>query len=222
MIPPAPTVLPGGIAFEKSLSFVPNPTSIAFGPDGRLYVSEMFGPIHALTLDEDKKAISDEVITTLGNRLTLGLTVDPASTPDNVILWASHSSASLFEGAPNSGVVSRLSGPGLATEEDVITGLPRAIANHATNSIHFGPRRQALHRPGGQHGSRSAERDRHRVRRHGGAAAIGGPARRRRALATFDGSCDNAARHLRSSALRRDDLLHWPPQHVRLRLPQQR
>ena len=36
-------------------------------------------------------------------------------------------------------MVSRLSGPGFATRQDVITGLPRAIANHATNSIHFGP-----------------------------------------------------------------------------------
>ena len=103
MIPPAPTVLPGGIAFEKALSFVPNPTSIAFGPDGRLYVSELFGTIHALTLDEDKKAIADQVITTLGERLTLGLTVDPASTPGNVILWASHSSPSLFEGSAELG-----------------------------------------------------------------------------------------------------------------------
>jgi large repetitive protein len=79
------------------------------------------------------------VITTLGQRLTLGLTVDPASTPDNVILWASHSSPSDNNGTPNSGVVTRLSGPGFTTRQDVITGLPRAIANHATNSIHFGP-----------------------------------------------------------------------------------
>ena len=35
--------------------------------------------------------------------------------------------------------MSRLSGPDLTQREDVITGLPRAKANHAINSIHFGP-----------------------------------------------------------------------------------
>jgi hypothetical protein len=79
------------------------------------------------------------VITTLGVRMTLGITVDPESTPANVILWASHSSPSVSSGAANSGAVTRLSGPGLASRQDVITGLPRAIANHAVNSLHFGP-----------------------------------------------------------------------------------
>ena len=157
VVPPAPTVLPGGIAFEKALSFVPMPTSIAYGPDGRLYVSELFGTIHALTLNEDKQAIADQVITTLGERLTLGLTVDPASTPGNVVLWASHSSPSLFEGAPNSGMVSRLSGPGFADRQDVITGLPRAIANHGTNSIHFGPDGRLYIAQGGNTGRGCAE-----------------------------------------------------------------
>src|SRR5207249_3924834 len=38
----------------------------------------------------------------------------------------------------NSGIVSRLSGPTQQVRTDVITGLPRAIANHGTNAIHFG------------------------------------------------------------------------------------
>jgi large repetitive protein len=133
-------VLPEGIAFERGTPYpIPNPTSIARGPDGRLYVSELFGKIHALTLNADKEVIDDQLITTLGERLTLGLSVDPLSTPGNVILWATHSNPELFEGAPDSGIVSRLSGVNLETREDVITGLPRAIANHGTNSLHFGP-----------------------------------------------------------------------------------
>lgn len=128
-----------GIAFSRSSYPIPNPTSMVMGPDGRLYVSEMFGTIHALSLNEQGDVVGDQVITTLGERLTLGLTVDPASTADGVVLWATHSSPSLFEGAPNSGIVSRLSGPGFSERQDVITGLPRAIANHATNSLHFGP-----------------------------------------------------------------------------------
>jgi len=128
-----------GIAFERASFPVPFPTSIAVGPDGRLYVSELFGAIHALTLDEGNQVIDDQVITTLGTRLTLGLTVDPRSTPEEVILWASHSSPSTDNGVPNSGVVSRLTGPNFENRTDVITGLPRAKANHATNSLHFGP-----------------------------------------------------------------------------------
>jgi glucose/arabinose dehydrogenase/N-acetylneuraminic acid mutarotase len=118
---------------------VSNPTSMAFGPDGRLYVTEMFGRIHAMTLNAARQVVSDQLITTLGSRLTLGLTVDPASTPSNVILWVSHSSPSLDNGVPNSGTVTRLSGASFTTRQDVVTGLPRALANHGTNSIHFGP-----------------------------------------------------------------------------------
>jgi large repetitive protein len=128
-----------GISFASSSFGVPNPTSIAWGPDGRLYVTELFGKIHAITLGANNQPVADQVITTLGSRLTLGITVDPLSTPSEVILWVSHSSPSLNDGTPNSSTVTRLSGSGFTTRDDVITGLPRAKANHAVNSIHFGP-----------------------------------------------------------------------------------
>jgi glucose/arabinose dehydrogenase len=83
--------------------------------------------------------VADQVITTLGSRLTLGIEIDPLSTASNVILWVSHSSPSLDNGVADSSTVSRLSGTGFTTRTDVITGLPRAIANHAINAIHFGP-----------------------------------------------------------------------------------
>ena len=136
VLPPPP---PSGFSFNRSSSSVPIPTSMVWGPDNRLYVTELLGTIHALTFDQNKQVIADEVITTLGSRLTLGITVDPLSTPNDVILWVSHSSPSLSNGTPNSGIVSRLSGPGFTLRDDVITGLPRAIANHGTNSLHFGP-----------------------------------------------------------------------------------
>jgi large repetitive protein len=133
--PPPP---PQSLSFERSSFPVPKPTSMAWGPDGRLYVTELFGTIHALKLDGAQQVVSDRVITTLGSRLTLGLTVDPRSTPNNVILWISHSSPSTSDGALNSSKVSRLSGTNFATRTDVITGLPRAIANHGVNAVHFG------------------------------------------------------------------------------------
>ncbi|MGH2659736.1 MAG: Kelch repeat-containing protein, partial [Actinomycetota bacterium] len=127
-----------GIAFDRSFFSVTMPTSMVWGPDERLYVTEAFGKIHAFTLDANKQPIADQVITTLGTRLTLGITVDPLSTPANVILWVSHSSPSFNDGEPNSSTVTRLSGPSFTDRVEVITGLPRAKANHAINSIHFG------------------------------------------------------------------------------------
>jgi glucose/arabinose dehydrogenase/N-acetylneuraminic acid mutarotase len=133
--PPSSTA---GVSFDKVFHTLPNPTSMEWGPDGRLYVSELMGAIHALTLDSSGNVVSDVVSTALGERLTLGLTVGPESTPSNVVLYASHSSPSIDNGVPNSGIVSRLSGASLQTRTDVITGLPRAIANHGTNKIRFG------------------------------------------------------------------------------------
>lgn len=138
-----PTTSPGSFSsdpsFDRASFPVTRPTSMVWGPDNRLYVTELFGTIHAITLNDAKQVVADEVITTLGKRLTLGITVDPLSTPQNVILWVSHSNPSTNNGELNSSTVTRLSGPGFTTREDVITGLPRAIANHAVNSLHFGP-----------------------------------------------------------------------------------
>jgi large repetitive protein len=136
---PPPPVSGSAPQFDRVSHTLPNPTSLEWGPDGRLYVSEMMGKIHALTLNADGQVVSDVVSTALGTRLTLGLTIGPESTPSNVVVYASHSNPSLDNGLPNSGVISRLSGASLATRADVITGLPRAKANHATNKIRFGP-----------------------------------------------------------------------------------
>lgn len=137
--PPPPAPSSDGIAFERSTFDVGFPTSMVEGPDGRLYVSELFGTIHAFTLDAEKKVVADQVIETLNPRLLLGLTIDPSSTPSNVKLVASHSSPSIDNGEANSSTVTRLSGPSFANREDIVTGLPRAKANHAINSIHYGP-----------------------------------------------------------------------------------
>jgi large repetitive protein len=128
-----------GITFDRKSFLVGGVTSMAWGPDGRLYVTEMFGDIHAITLGPGNTPIADEVYEPLGARLTLGIAVDPASTPDNVILWVSHSDPAIIDAPVNSSMVSRLSGPNFATREDVITGLPRSKANHSVNSLHFGP-----------------------------------------------------------------------------------
>lgn len=130
-----------GIDFH-TWSFTPvnKPTAMAWGPDNRLYIADVTGVVHIFTIDPDNETVLDEeTVTTVENRLMLGLAIDPDSTPSDVVLWLAHSDLDQADGDANSGTVTRLSGPGFGTRQDVITGLPRAIANHATNNIHFGP-----------------------------------------------------------------------------------
>lgn len=138
-----------GIDFVRKSFNVDFPTSMVWGPDDRLYVTELFGTVHALAFDQNMNLINDQVINSLvnsvGPRLTLGITISPFSTPSNVELWVAHSSPSIDNGEANSGMVSRLGGQNFQTVEHVITGLPRAIANHSINSIHFGPNDNRLY-----------------------------------------------------------------------------
>jgi cysteine-rich repeat protein len=115
-----------------------NPTAMVYGPDDRLYVGTVTGMIYAFTLDHERQVVTRENIATLNNTLLLGLAIDPASTPDDVTLWAGVSDVDQGHAAANSGRVVKLSGPGLSVARDVIVGLPRAVANHSTNHIHFG------------------------------------------------------------------------------------
>jgi cysteine-rich repeat protein len=154
---PEPPPPPSEVDFERFSLPLANPTALAWGPDERLYVATITGPIHALTIDfDDQTIVDDDVTNVLTGRLVLGLSVDPDSTPDNVVLWAGHSDVQQTSGDANSGGVSRLSGPTLAVRQDVITGLPRAIANHSTNSIHFGPDGRLFIAQGGNTGAGAA------------------------------------------------------------------
>jgi cysteine-rich repeat protein len=154
---PEPPPPPSNVDFERFSVPMLNPTALVWGPDGRLYVATVTGALHALSLDFDSGAVvGDAVTSVLQDRLVLGLTVDPDSTPDNVVLWAGHSDVQQASGDANSGMVSRLSGPGLAVREDIITGLPRAIANHSTNAVHFGPDGRLYIAQGGNTGAGSA------------------------------------------------------------------
>ncbi|MEO0967330.1 MAG: kelch repeat-containing protein [Cyanobacteria bacterium J06639_18] len=147
--------------FDRWSLPVNNPTAMDVGPDGRLYVATLFGDIYAFEIDPTTRTFQEELITTIPDsegapRLTLGIAVDPDSTPENVILWTSHSNGNVSNGALNSGKLSRLSGPGFTQKEDIVTGLPRAIANHAVNNIDFGPDGRLYIWVGGNTGAGSA------------------------------------------------------------------
>eukprot|EP01064_Diplonema_japonicum_P009775 TRINITY_DN1721_c0_g1_i3.p1 TRINITY_DN1721_c0_g1~~TRINITY_DN1721_c0_g1_i3.p1 ORF type:complete len:1477 (+),score=462.59 TRINITY_DN1721_c0_g1_i3:83-4513(+) len=129
--------------FTRKSFGVEYPTNMAFGPDGKLYVTSLFGQITVLTYDSNLNVVDSATYTTLpdelGPRLTLGIAIDPHSTVGDVILWVAHSSPELRAGGLNSGMVSKLSGSenGFPTMTHPLTGLPRAEANHGPNSLHF-------------------------------------------------------------------------------------
>lgn len=149
------------ILFTRTSHPVDFPTSMVWAPDGKLYVTELFGTIHALTYDANLNVINDQVITSLvnamGPRLTLGITVrhDDPSDNSKYSLWVGSSNPSVDSGAVNSSNVTRLSGAGFTTVQQIITGLPRAISNHAINSLHFGPDNRLYMNIGGNTGAGS-------------------------------------------------------------------
>ncbi len=141
-----------------------NPTSLQFGPDGRLYVSQQDGTIFAYTIQ--KNAPNDYQVT---NTETIQLvrqipnhdddgTLNPAETDrqvtgllvtgtaSNPILYVSSSDPRIGGGESggigdvnldtNSGVISKLTWNGSSwTRVEVVKGLPRSEENHAVNGI---------------------------------------------------------------------------------------
>ncbi|HEX8912497.1 MAG TPA: Ig-like domain-containing protein [Humisphaera sp.] len=141
-------------------------TGVTFGPDGRLYASTIAGEVCRFDVAADGSLSAPQKFMTIlgrerGPRLMTGITFDPASTPDNPVVYVAHSffpfdklpdpddhvknkaGTPHGQGHPNvpdwSGKITRLSGPNLEHAQDLITGLPRARADHATGQLVFGP-----------------------------------------------------------------------------------
>jgi glucose/arabinose dehydrogenase len=114
------------------------PTSLALGPDGRLYVGQLDGRVVALTL-EGQTVTAVELIAPagiLGN--VLGLAFNPTDPPEPIILYVSHTQLYGKEGGPPyAGKISLLRGPAFRLT-DIITGLPVSSEEHGTNDIVFG------------------------------------------------------------------------------------
>ena len=141
------------IAFEKV--YLPTAqgerySSLAFGPDGRLYAGTLTGLIHRFDVQPGGALSAPTVISTIqqannGRRFLTGLEFDPAGTAAEPILWATHAqyvtdNGTLNWNAPDwTGKVSRLSGAGLTAYHDYVTGLPRSVRDHLTNQLDFGP-----------------------------------------------------------------------------------
>jgi len=119
-------------------------TTLAFGPDGRLYAGTVDGRILRFDVQPDGTPGEPQTFSALqaangGPRLLTGICFDPRSTPEHPIVYAAHSFFA-FEGAPDlSGKLTRLAGPRLDEVRDLVVNLPRSVGDHATNQPVVGP-----------------------------------------------------------------------------------
>ncbi len=136
-----------GVGFEKIGPIVTGTrySSLTIGPDDKLYGLTITGDVHRWVVNTDGTLSDQEVISTLpadyggAPRLAIGLAFDPSTTAENPVAYVSHSTFTFSGGPEYDGNISRLSGPDLGTHELVITGLPRSVRDHLTNSIAFRP-----------------------------------------------------------------------------------
>ena len=135
------------VAFEKvqlTTATGAQYSGLTMGPDGKLYAATSEGLIHRFDIKPDGTLGVPEVISTVqnnngGKRFVTGIVFDPSSTAGNLILWVTHNYF-VLEGAPEwTGKISRLSGSDLGTYQDYVVGLPRAVRDHLTNQMAFGP-----------------------------------------------------------------------------------
>ncbi len=115
------------------------PTSIVFGSDGRLYVSELLGRIVAITLTEDGRAVVsvDVIAEDEDYNQILGLAFD--MTDSGPALYFSHNFILGTGDGPFANEIVRLTAPDFLDPEVVISGLPVSGHNHGTNDLEFGP-----------------------------------------------------------------------------------
>lgn len=138
----------GGVRLE-------NPTRVAIGPSGELWVAERFGKIRVLRLRAslagfhvDAEEIIDSIQSIgnhdddgsprpdLPNRLITGLAVVESSGETVAYVASSDPRIDKPDIDSNSGVISRLRKVnGAWVREDVVRGLPRSKADHATNAV---------------------------------------------------------------------------------------
>ena len=140
------------LTFQPSTDDVRHSSLVVLGT--YLYASTIDGRILRYPVADDGSLGAAEQLTALTEpdgkaRLTVGFAFDPTATPENPVAWVSSVGFTGFDGTGGiqngnteyrwSGKITRLSGPNLSTQQDVVVGLPRSSKDHVTNSIAFNP-----------------------------------------------------------------------------------
>ena len=162
-----------------SVDSITNPTSVQFGPDGRLYVSQQNGIIYAFEVQRnganDYEATSAETIATIKNdvpnhnddgaynsqdiRQVTGITV--TGTASQPVIYVSSSDWRIATGNTNppsdsldtnSGVISKLTQTSSGWDHTMLVrGLPRSEENHAPNGLALDEQNETLYLAEGGH-----------------------------------------------------------------------
>lgn len=170
-----------GIGFGKSLlagESTTNPTSIQFGPDGRLYVAQRSGHINVYEAvrdgRDDYRVTNTQTISSIqsipnhhddgslapgvSGRLVTGLLVTGSASRPVIYVSSSDPRVGGIGGAgdlgldTNSGVISRLKWNGSSwAKRDLVLGLPRSEEVHAPNGMQLDPASNTLYLAAGGH-----------------------------------------------------------------------
>ncbi len=116
--------------------------SLVFGPDGRLYGTDLLGVVRRWTVAPDGSLINEEQWADLAGRTLIGIVFQP---DDPNVFWVTTNAPVNIQPAPDwTGTVTKVTidplQPGfVATWVDMVSGLPRSAKDHMTNSLAFGP-----------------------------------------------------------------------------------
>lgn len=119
------------------------PTTLVFGPDGRLYIGTQLGSVVRLTLDDNLNVLETLESSAVQDsepsyRVILGIAIDPDDTKANPDVYVSHSSLFHEQDVSYNGKVSKLSGPNLDVFTNVVTGIPISDHDHGVNGMEWG------------------------------------------------------------------------------------